>query len=83
MVEVCESQARRAKRMARIDAMPPDIRACVHDFGLTIVQAMLEAGVKKAKHIRHIVRTVRDGSYQGPRDGKPAWSPAVEAARDE
>ncbi|WP_191085661.1 hypothetical protein [Roseococcus microcysteis] len=59
--------------MARIDAMPADIRACVHEYGLTVVQAMMEGGVKKAKHMHHIVRVVREGSYQGPRDGKPAW----------
>lgn len=52
------------KRMATVDAMPPDLRACVHDFGLTIVTAMLQAGVTNHRHIRHLVDTVRIGSIE-------------------
>jgi hypothetical protein len=62
-------QKRRATRMARVDAMSPEIRACVHEYGLTIVDAMLDLGIKKAKHIRHLVDTVRRESYQSFRDG--------------
>ena len=62
-------QKRRATRMARVDAMSPEIRACVHEYGLTIVDAMLDLGIKKAKHIRHLVDTVRRESYQSVRDG--------------
>lgn len=66
-----ECQDRRQKRMARVDAMKPDVRACVHDFGLTIVDACLAHGVTTGRGIRHIVQTVRGGSYQSPRDGAP------------
>ncbi|RKK04009.1 hypothetical protein [Teichococcus wenyumeiae] len=72
-------QAKRVRRMERIDAMPEDIRRCVHDFGLTIVDAFTQCGVTKGKHIRHLVETVRAGSYQGALDGaamKPAMPPA-------
>lgn len=51
-------QQRREQRMARVDGLPPDIRALVHDYGLNVVQAHLDIGVTKAKHIRHLVETV-------------------------
>lgn len=51
---------RRAARMARIDAMAPELRACVHDYGLNVVNALLELRVSKPAHIRHIVETVLD-----------------------
>lgn len=66
-----ECQQRRQKRMARVDAMKSDVRACVHDFGLTIVDACLAHGVTTGRGIRHIVQTVRSGSYQSQRDGAP------------
>ena len=62
---------RRATRMARVDAMPPEIRACVHEYGLTIVDSMMDVGIKKAKHIRHLVEIVRRESYQSARDFAP------------
>lgn len=49
---------RRTARMRTIDALPPDIRACVHDYGWTTVSAFLDIGVTKARHIRHLVDTV-------------------------
>lgn len=30
-------QTRRVKRMERIDALPPDIRALIHEYGFTVV----------------------------------------------
>jgi hypothetical protein len=51
---------RRVRRMNLVDAMPPDLRACVHDYGLSVVLACTEAGVSKPKRIRHIVETVLD-----------------------
>lgn len=56
---------KRTKRMDRIDAMPPEIRACVHEYGLTIVDACLQVGVTKARHIHHLVSCIRDGSVDG------------------
>ena len=70
-----ESQDRRKRRMERIDRMPSEIRACVHEYGLSVVDAMLDAGVKKAKHIHHIVATVRVGSYQSKKDGVSVRAP--------
>lgn len=49
-------QKRRA-RMDKIDQMPPAIRALVHDYGLGVVQAFLDVGVREPRHIRHLVET--------------------------
>ena len=51
---------KRASRMARVDAMPPEMRALVNEYGLNVVIALNDAGVTKPKHIRHIVETVLD-----------------------
>ena len=51
---------RRAHRMAAIDAMPPQLRACVHDYGLAVVKACVDLGVSKPRQIRHLVETVLD-----------------------
>lgn len=57
-------QERRATRMDRVDRMPADLRACVHDFGLTVVDAFLAHGIIKPRIIRHLVKTVREGSVE-------------------
>ncbi len=60
---------KRASRMKRIDELPKELRSCVHDYGLNIVNAFVDCGVKKENHIRHLVETVLDefsptrGSY--------------------
>lgn len=54
-------KAKIERRMARIDALPADVRAVVHDEGMTIVNAFLACGVRKAKHMRHLIDTVRAG----------------------
>ena len=51
-------QARRAKRMARVDSYPPEIRELIHDYGLSVVQAFLDCGVREQRHIRHLVEVV-------------------------
>ena len=69
---------KRRNRMAMVDDMPPDWRQAVHDYGLTIVLAFKECGVKKASHVRHLVETVLDeysptrgsNSHQGIRNAK-------------
>lgn len=59
----------RRRRMERIDAMPADLRALVHVYGLAVVETCTALGVTKARHIKHIVETVLDefsptrGSY--------------------
>ena len=64
---------RREARMARIDALPSDIRELVNEYSFAVVDALMSVGVTKAKHIRHVVETVLDNfsptrathTYQG------------------
>lgn len=70
-------EAKRAARMSSVDRMSPALRALVHDYGLTVVKAFLDIGVKDPRHIKHLVETVLDefsptrGSFsvQGKRAG--------------
>jgi hypothetical protein len=48
---------RRHRRMDAIDRLPSDLRDLVHEYGYTVVKAHLDLGVRKAKHIRHLVET--------------------------
>lgn len=43
--------------LAATDAMPPDLRAVVHEFGFPIVDAFLTLGIRQPRHIRHLVTT--------------------------
>jgi hypothetical protein len=60
---------KREKRFAQIDALTPELRALVHEYGYTVVKTLMDIGVTKPKQIRHIVETVLDefsptrGSY--------------------
>jgi len=60
---------KRAHRMARVDALSPELRALVHEYGFSVVDNFVRLGVSKPKHIRHLVETVLDefsptrGSY--------------------
>ena len=72
---------RRIARMAEIDALPPAIKELVHEWGWTIVKNFLDCGVKKPKHIRHLIKVVLDetraprglaASSQGVRRLQPA-----------
>lgn len=68
-----EYLVRARKRMARIDAMSAQMRELVHEYGLTIVDAFVQCGVKNPRHIRHLIQTVTDqtpyGNSRPPRDG--------------
>lgn len=44
--------------------MTPELRALVHDEGLTVVDAFMDCGVTKARQIRHLINTVRQGSVE-------------------
>lgn len=46
------------KRMNRIDKLPQPLRALVHEYGLSIVTAFIDAGMYDAKRIRHCIETV-------------------------
>lgn len=47
-----------------VDAMPADLRSCVHEFGFAIVNVCLQAGVRKPSMIRQLVHEIWDGARQ-------------------
>lgn len=63
------NNTRRAARMAQVDALSPDLRALVHEYGFPTVKSLLDLGVKKPRQIKHVVETILDefsptrGSY--------------------
>ena len=56
------SRQKSVARMAKIDAMPKEIRELIHEEGLTVIQGFLDHGVKKAYAIRHLISLSRRGS---------------------
>lgn len=44
--------------MAKIDALPPSIKAVVHDYGWLTVKMLMEAGVKDGQAMRRIIKVV-------------------------
>jgi hypothetical protein len=52
------------RSFSRIDAMSPELRACVHEFGEPIVSACLQAGVRRPNVIRQLVREIWAGARQ-------------------
>jgi hypothetical protein len=46
------------RRMAMVDAYSPDVRALIHEYGLTVVKGFYDLGVKNPRHIRHLVEIV-------------------------
>ena len=69
--------------MERVDAMQPALRKLVHDYGLSVVQAFMDVGVRQPRHIRHLVETVLDefsptrgsSSAQGRRENRGQLKP--------
>lgn len=61
---------RAAKRMQRVDAMPPPLRAVVYEYGLEIVQQFLDVGVKTPSHIKLLIDTVLHADLPG---GQPRF----------
>ena len=57
------------KRMARIDSLPPAIRALMNEFGSTAVDTCLAVGVTKPKHIRHLIMMLSDPVRYGNAEG--------------
>jgi hypothetical protein len=73
-------QGRRVVRMQRFDTLPKPIRDAMNEYGQTIVDAFLQAGVTNPRHIRHIVETVR--AYSGQyANGKKAETRKLETER--
>lgn len=62
MAEFQMSQKRLAA-LSDVDQMTPALRACVHDYGLPIVNILMKFGVRSPTHIREIVREI----WHGPR----------------
>lgn len=52
--------AKRAARMNAVDELPPEIRELVHDYGLNTIKAFWDIGVRKPRHIKHLIETVLD-----------------------
>lgn len=50
------------RALAETDAMPPDLRACVHEYGYPIVYACLSNGVNNPASIRHLVCEIWRGA---------------------
>lgn len=60
---------KRRQRMDAIDRLDPEHRKLVHVYGYHIVKTLIDVGVTKPTHIRHVVETILDefspsrGSY--------------------
>lgn len=52
------------EQMERVDAMPADLRSCVHEFSCPIVRTCVDLGIKNPQHIRALVSTIWDGARQ-------------------
>lgn len=46
------------------DAMAPELRQCVHEFGYSIVNRCLDLGVRDPRHIRALVHECWNGARQ-------------------
>lgn len=51
---------KRIARMERIDAMSPELRELVHEYGFNVVNCCASLGVTRPRHIRHLVETILD-----------------------
>jgi hypothetical protein len=50
--------------LAKTDAMPAELRACVHEFGAQIVNTLMQHGITKAASIRDIVHSCWMGARE-------------------
>lgn len=68
-------QARSIARMEKVDAMTPEMRILVHEYGLTVVQSFIDLKVDKPRQILHLIKTVLKGSVEiGDRTMMPKLS---------
>lgn len=49
---------RRARKMEKIDGLPPEIKAVVHEFGWLTVKTLMESGVTSAKKMRSVIKVI-------------------------
>lgn len=71
---------RRNERMAQFDGLPADVRACANDYGWRVVKTMLDLGITKSRHIRHVVETILD-EFSPTRGTSTAQGPRTELAK--
>lgn len=65
MGEVCEVpviSARRQRAWNDVDAMSPEWRALVHEYGYAIVDACRNCGVTEPRRVHELVRVIWDGA---------------------
>lgn len=55
---------RTLKSFEAIDQMPPELKACVHEFGFPIVSVLVKYGITRPGQIRDIVRECWEGARQ-------------------
>jgi len=65
MSSVAVASEKRLRAFAVVDSMPSELRGCVHEFGLPIVQACLDAGVRDPRRIRQLVHEIWAGAREG------------------
>lgn len=71
--------ARTQRSLDRVDAMAGPLRACVHDFGLPIVEAFIHAGVTSPGAIRNIVGLCWSGAAATPSNGRRGIAAHIDA----
>lgn len=60
---------KRLDALEETDNLSPDLRRCVHDFGLPIITVLKKFGITDPRHIREIVREVWAGPRQDGQSG--------------
>lgn len=55
-------KARAEVKCAEIDALPPDVRQVVYEFGWNAVKELMKLGVRRAGQLRHIINACRGGA---------------------
>lgn len=70
---------RTQRSLDRVDAMPAPLRACVHDFGLPVVEAFIHAGVTDPRAIRNIVGLCWAGASATPSNGRRGFAAHIDA----
>jgi hypothetical protein len=66
---------KRRRHIAITDNMPGPLRACVHEFGFSIVNAFTVAGIKDPDVIRHLVHTTWTGAREAAQKKAPKNGP--------
>ncbi|OZA34380.1 MAG: hypothetical protein B7X92_10375 [Novosphingobium sp. 17-62-9] len=76
-------QQKRQARMAKVDQFDPETRTLIHHYGLNVVNAFVQVGVTKPKHIRHLVECVLDefSPTRGSYSAQGIRTPVIEGKR--